>query len=269
MTHTEKYLEWLKYGRQLSDNTITAISNDFKHFGDDLENATRSDVEMWVMKMNKDGLSTATVARRLSSISGFFEWQIYNELRNGSNPAKGKIAPKIKNTSHEAISKDELDMLYNNSSGVVRTAIALMGYAGLRIGEVANLGIINHVYYDTSGKQAISLKQTKGDKERDVSLALLPNEIIGKPLQGQRGPLSANALWRRVRKYFDDMGFHNLSPHGLRATFTTILSENQVQEVIIADMLGHTSTENLNNITMRYIKTTTPEQQAQALEAIR
>ena len=76
MTQVERYLDWLRYGRELSDNTIKSIENDLKQFTGTLEDAIRMDVEMFVMKQNKNGLSSATVARRVASLKGFFEWQI-------------------------------------------------------------------------------------------------------------------------------------------------------------------------------------------------
>lgn len=272
MTQVEKYLEWLKYGRELSDNTIKSINNDLKQFTGSLENAMRMDIEMFVMNQNKEGLASATVARRIASLKGFFEWQLENDLRNGRNPAGGKVAPKIKNNNHEPITEKELSTLYINSTNKQeRAAIALMGYAGLRIGEVMALANGNDVYEDENGDLAIHLRDTKGGKERKVSLALLPDQELIKDIynhggfKGQRGQLTENGMWRRLKKYFNAMGFKSLSPHGLRATFSTMLSEHGVQGIIISDMLGHTTSDGINSITMRYIKRSTVEQQAQAL----
>lgn len=44
-----------------------------------------------------------------------------------------------------------------------------------------------------------------------------------------------------------------------------MLAERDVNTVIIRDLLGHTTGENLNATTSRYIKQSTPEQQAKEL----
>lgn len=272
MTQTEKYLEWLKYGRNLSDNTIKSIKNDFEQFEGDLETATRSDVEMFVIKQNKQGLSSATVARRVASYKGFFEWQIQNDLRTGKNPAEWKVAPKIKNISHKPITQEELEELYTKApTKDLKAAIALMGYAGLRIGEVTNVGIKNMVFKDENGEYAIHLRDTKGGKERKVTLGLLPEPEIVKNIaqnggfKGQRGNLSENGLWRRIKKYFNKIGKGNITPHDLRATFGTMLIENDVNVAVVRDMLGHTTLEG-NEITSRYVGVTSVEQQAKVLK---
>lgn len=272
MTQVERYLEWLKYGRNLSDNTIKSIENDLKQFTGSLENAIRMDVEMFVMNQNKQGLASATVARRVASLKGFFEWQIYNGLRQGINPAAGKVAPKIKNKSHTAITKKELDDLYYNATNKQeRAAIGLMGYAGLRIGEVMALGITNNVYTDSTGELAIHLVDTKGGKERKVSLALLPDQELIQEIydqggfKGQRGRLTENGMWRRLKKYFKKAGYAALSPHDLRATFGTMLIENDVNVAVVRDMLGHSSLQG-NEITSRYVSTAPVERQAQVLK---
>jgi len=272
MTQVERYLDWLRYGRELSDNTIKSIENDLKQFTGTLEDAIRMDVEMFVMKQNKNGLSSATVARRVASLKGFFEWQLDNELRVGRNPASGKVAPKIKHNHHKAITSKELSTLYNEAKNKQeRAAIGLMGYAGLRIGEVMALGITNNVYTDSTGELAIHLTDTKGGKERKVSLALLPEPQLIQEIydqggfKGQRAHLTENGMWRRLKKYFKKAGYAALSPHNLRATFSTMLVENDVNVAVVRDMLGHSSLQG-NEITSRYVSTTPVERQAQVLK---
>ena len=274
MEQTEQYLEFMKYGRQLSDNTIKSIEHDFIIFGDNLDTAKRMDVERFVMSQNKQGLSTATVARRVSSIKGFFDWQIMNELRTGNNPANGKLAPKIKNVSHKAITYEELNELYVNApNNALRVAIALTGYAGLRLGEVVGLGSKNIVYKDNKGNYAIHLTETKGDKERHVSLGFVPEPLLilkayqSGGLLGERGFLSENGLWRQMSKYFKNMGFTDFSPHGLRATFATITVKNGLRVDIVRDLLGHSTLEG-NSITSRYVGVTSVEDQYIALQTI-
>ena len=275
MKQTQQYLEFMEYGRNLSKNTIKSIEHDFIIFGEHLETAKRMHVERFVMDQNKQGLSTATVARRVASIKGFFEWQIMNELRLGNNPATGKIAPKIRNKSHKAISYQELLCLYNNApTNTLKAAIALMGFGGLRLGEVIGLGSHNNIYTDQNGNLAIHLTETKGDKERDVSLGFVPEPHVIEQVYnqggfiGRKGLLTENGLWRQVSTYFKEMGFTDFSPHGLRATFATITVENGLRVDIVRDLLGH-STLDGNSITSRYVGVTSVEDQYEALQNIK
>lgn len=267
----QRYIEWLQHGRLLSKNTIKSIEHDFKVFGDHLENATRFDVEMFIMQQNKQGVSTATINRRVSSIRGFFQWQIDNDFRTGKNPAAHNITPKIKNNSHESISYNELIQLYNKAPDPsLKAAIGLMGFAGMRIGEVVSVGSKNKVYEDKNGFKAIHLTDTKGGYERKVTLGLVPdidliNNIVSDGgFKGQRGNLSENGLWRRLTNYFIKMGYKDLTPHGLRATFATISVERGARVDVVRDVMGHT-TLNGNAITSRYVSVTSVEDQCNEL----
>lgn len=271
MRQTEQYLRFLEHGRMLSHNTVKSIEHDFTVFGDTIETAVRGDVENFVMDQNMNKLSTGTIARRISSLKGFFDWQIYNGYRTGINPAGGKMAPKIKNESHQAITRNELDYLYNNApNDNIKVAIGLMGYAGMRIGEVVELGSTNHIYYDENGILAIDLKETKGGYERKVTLGLIPNTNLVEMVQaqggllGQRGILSSNGLWRQMSKYFKDMGHEDFSPHGLRATFATVSTQSHVRVDVVRDVLGHTTLSG-NAITSRYVSVTSVENQYEEL----
>lgn len=271
MKQTERYLEFLTHARNLSMNTINSIKNDLEQFGDSLENANRSDVEMFVIKQNKQGLKGSTVARRVSSYKQFFEWQIYNGLRNGINPAGLKIAPKVKENPYDTITRDELIMLYDNATNDnVKLAIALSGFAGLRIGEIVGIGNKNFIFEDDNGNLAIHLKETKGDNERFVTLGLLPCKNLVESaherggLIGKRGALTENGLSRLMRTYFNSMGFKSLSAHGLRSTFSTISVKNNVRVDVVRDVLGHTTLDG-NAITSKYVAKNTVEQQYEEL----
>lgn len=57
------------------------------------------------MKMNKMVYQLQQSQRKLSSISGFFEWQIQHNFREGDKPCKGKIAPKIRHETKKLTRK--------------------------------------------------------------------------------------------------------------------------------------------------------------------
>ena len=271
MKQVDRYLEFMEYGRNLRPKTIQELKSDFNNINFDIENAIRYDVESYIIGLNKQGLSTGTINRRLATLSGFFEWQLYNGLRQGLNPAGGKIAPKVVTEHHQAITKRELDMLYNHApNNNIKGAIALMGYAGLRISECVKVGSENKLYRDKNNILAVHLVDTKGGKERKVTLALVPDvDVIDKIMRdggfvGQRGLMTHNGLWRQLKNYFSDMGYYDLTIHGLRATFATMLAENSVRIDVIRDIMGHVTLGG-NEITSRYIAVTSVEEQAREL----
>jgi len=261
-THIDKYMEWLEHGRQFSKNTLRDVRGDLETFDGNLDEALRFQFEQYVVKENKRGMASATVNRRISTMRNYMQWLIDNDLRSGKNPVSKHMTPRVRHEHHKSIGKELLDELYESANKDVKYAIALMGYAGFRIGEVANL---DNYYYDANGILAAHLKDTKGGKERHVSLALVPDPELIKTvidnggLQGQRGRRTANSIWRIVKAHVG-----KTTPHDLRATFSTMLVENDVNVAVVRDMLGHTDLQG-ETMTSRYVSTTPVEKQAKEL----
>lgn len=264
MTHIDKYMDWLEHGRKFSKNTLKAVRHDLEMFDGNIDEALRYEFEAFIMQQNKKGMSSATVNRRISTMRNYMQWLIDNEIRNGKNPITNGMTPRVRHKHHKGVSKEELDNLYNKSSDDVKYFIALAGYTGMRISEVVS---VNEILYEDD-KPYIHLKDTKNGYDRKVSLALVPDFKLVKRyvdqggVIGQRGKLTANALYRRVVK---ETG---LKPHDFRATFSKLLMDKDVNVNVLRTMLGHTASGELGEVTARYVGEATIEKQAQALKEV-
>lgn len=77
----EAYIASEDFSPRLSENTVASYSGDFAQFGQFCQShgittvgqLTRNDLETWISEM-RSRYSPATIARRIASLKGFFEW---------------------------------------------------------------------------------------------------------------------------------------------------------------------------------------------------
>lgn len=269
-TQVEKYMEWLEHGRMLSANTIKNVRSDLKEVDGDVEELTRQKVEQIIMQDNKRGLSSATVNRKVSSIRGYVQYLIDNGVIEGKNFVTKHMTPRIRNEKTKTISKEKLDELYSEAPRDIKYLLSLMGYSGMRIDEALSVG---ELHYDNNNVPYVHLTKTKGDRPRDVSLALVKDidlikEVLSEGgLQSQRGRRTTNSAYRILVSFFKKQDV-NITPHGLRATYSAILMDADVNINVIRSQLGHVAMGELGAITARYVGEATPEQQAKELKEV-
>jgi len=140
--------------------------------------------------------------------------------------------------------------------------ITVLFHCGLRVAESASLAWENIKITDRKGSMEITGKGRKKRRlpinvEARTALQALkeenkhnlsrPND--GRVFVGQRGPLSASALWRIVARYGRNAKL-DTSPHELRHTFCHKLAQSGARLEEIATLTGHESIET----TRRYVE---------------
>ncbi len=201
-----------------------------------------------------------SVNRRLSALRSFLRWA---EAHEWCNPvAVPKSARQEVGPPKWMTKKEQLALLRAvDRVGDIRDSALMRVFinCGLRIAEAASLtwGAI-----EISERKGALTVTGKGRKQRTVPL----NVEVRHALQdlamaaddtkdntavfiGQRGPLSANAIWRVIASYGRAAGL-DITPHELRHTFCRRLAEVGTRIEVIAGLAGHESIET----TRRYIE---------------
>jgi site-specific recombinase XerD len=138
-----------------------------------------------------------------------------------------------------------------------KALIATFYHVGTRISEAAAVSIESLEMSERKGSIEII---GKGRKHRTVPLNVEVRAALrdliehagiteGPVFRGQRGPLTANAIWRIVAEYGRRAGL-DLTPHELRHTFCRTLVERGVRLEVVASLAGHESLET----TRRYVE---------------
>ena len=96
-----EYIEYIKSIRKLTENTVSSYFIDIKKYLTYIENksinlfeSTENDIISYIIELEKNNVSTATISRSISSIKSFYEYLFLNRYIE-SNISKNIKKPKI------------------------------------------------------------------------------------------------------------------------------------------------------------------------------
>ena len=255
---------WLEKG--LSKNTLSAYRHDLSSFSKWYKDKSLLDVERvdlldYLASRLKDGYSSRSTARSLSSLRAFYS-HLTTKHNLEKNPTDKVESPKLGHSLPKTLSEDEVDRLINapdveDDIGLRDRAMLELIYAcGLRVSELIGLDIINLNF-----RQGIIRVIGKGDKERLIPMgeeALYwlekytsrsrPNLIkdnlkVSELFLSKRGKsMTRQTFWYRVKDYAEKASIKkDLSPHTLRHAFATHLINHGADLRTVQLLLGHSS----------------------------
>ncbi|MEE0510992.1 MAG: tyrosine recombinase [Peptococcaceae bacterium] len=268
----DKFIDYLRYERRLSDNTIISYKRDIVQYFDwlEAENISFEEVDSviarsYLFHLNRDKLSKNSISRKLSSVKQYYAYLIelkeidVNPFLTIHSPKKDKSLPKV-------IQEKDMELffadIYKKSNPLAQrdqVLFELLYGSGLRVSEAVS---INCVDLQNGGHLRVI---GKGNKERMVPLSQKTQEILEKYLadNGGRHFLVAKAkkndtnalllnhlgerLTRRgviyiVDKYVKQGALHyHVSPHSFRHSFATHLLDHGADLKLIQELLGHSS----------------------------
>ena len=147
----DKYIDYLKYEKKLSDNTLKSYQNDLdifcEYFKCDITKLKPADIHSYIEHLSKNGKSVATISHNITVINSFYTFLV-GEYENMVNPCENIISPKKPIRLPHYLTEDEIDKLldieltdafsYRN-----KAMLELLYATGMRISELINLKFIN------------------------------------------------------------------------------------------------------------------------------
>lgn len=263
----EEYLHYLTIERGLSSNTKQSYARDLMQYYHFLaertitqwQNVDRYLVLDFLEMMQKNGKSTATVTRMISSLRRFHQF-LRQERVTDHDPMQHIDTPKKQQKLPDTLSLEEVERLIQTPDtktllGIRDRALLEVMYAtGLRVSEVINLRLS-----DVHLNMALLQTMGKGEKERIVPLGDLAIDWIeryldeARPLLVGKHPdetalfvnhhgkqLSRQGVWKNLKQIVREAGiFKTVTPHTLRHSFATHLLENGADLRTVQELLGH------------------------------
>ncbi|MBI4532881.1 MAG: tyrosine-type recombinase/integrase, partial [Candidatus Melainabacteria bacterium] len=246
------YLDHLYLERALALNTLKAYQADITHFlgwlAGDSETLSRQVVVKYLQSLKVAGHHSASIARKLASLRGWFAWQRLTR-RLKQDPTDGLVNPQRERRLPQILTSQEVTTLIGAASSLRDRAIVELLYgAGLRVSELASLDVkdINlHLGY----LRCVG----KGSKERIVPLGLAAVAAVESYLSERKAGcteplltdqkdnrLSRLFIWQTVKRLAEQAKINKpLSPHTLRHSFATHLLENGADLRVVQELLGH------------------------------
>lgn len=259
------YQSFLKFERNLTDNSVDAYISDIKKLqafaapkGLTLETLAQTDIEEFLYGLHEVGISPSSQKRILVGIRSFYKFlRLEGALAN--DPTELIDAPKLGEHLPTVLTIQEVDAMIaaadvSTCDGQRNRAILETLYScGLRVSELTDLRISN-----LFEKEHYILVYGKGRKQRIVPISESAlNEIHNyfqfryeldvKPgfqdhvfLNRFGRALSRMMVFNIVKRYAQEAGVQKeISPHTLRHTFATHLLEGGANLRAIQMMLGH------------------------------
>jgi site-specific recombinase XerD len=221
--------------------------------GVDPLSANRAHVDAWARKLAEiDGRSPATVARKLSAVSGFYRYAL-NEDVIARNPVGAVRRPKVgSDTQSTGLDRGELAALIaaaRNDDPRTHALVLLLALNGLRVAEA--LGADASDLDSERGHRVLRITR-KGGKRSTIPLAPRTAEAIDVYLEGRTsGPLFSTssgsrldqpAVWRTLRRLASKAvpaKATSLHPHDLRHAFVTLSLDAGASLRDVQDAAGH------------------------------
>ncbi len=252
------YLEYLKYERRVSDNTVESYGENLKMLKQALNknilNLTTTEIRDYIQNLEA---TPKTKAHYLSVFNSFYNYMIFNE-KLSANPCSGIRSPKLEKKLPNYLTGEEIDKLldiklikpidYRN-----KAMLEVLFATGTRISELINLKL-NQIDFD----ECIIRVLGKGKKDRIIPIGNTALEYLALYINEYRpfilktrvseyvfvnkngAKMSRQGFFKILKKLVASSGIEKeVSPHTLRHSFATYLLNNGADLRVIQELLGH------------------------------
>ena len=264
-----RFTNYLKFEKRYSPHTVRSYHDDLYQFityigstfGQlEIKEVSTAMVRSWLASMKEEGLTSKSITRKISALKSFFKFA----LRNGvvaKSPASGVVSPKLAKRLPVYVEEDHMKTLLSDveftddwKGYTGRLAIRMFYEMGIRLSELVNC---RESQIDVANGQVKILG--KGNKERIIpagkKLLMEMEEYMSRKrrefeecdkvylLVNDKGKkVYPKYIYRIITAYLPQVTtVRKKSPHVLRHSFATHLSNNGAELNAVKELLGHAS----------------------------
>lgn len=259
------FLEYMTTIKKASTSTVSSYQRDLRKMTDYLEkrgirrfrDISSTNLNSYVLYLEKQGFSMATVSRHVASMRAFCRYFSRIEKLE-EDPADCIKPPHMEKKPPEILSREEADALLSQPvtdkpKGSRDKAMLEFLYAtGMRVTELISVKL-SHVNMNLG-----YVKCMEGDKERVIPFGTHAKTALEGYLDGNREallkgneseylfvncsgtPMSRQGFWKLLKSYAHKAGISkDITPHTLRHSFAAHMVENGADLKAVQEMLGH------------------------------
>lgn len=269
MFFEESFFNYLSLERRFSAHTLKAYRNDLTGFIahvverqclGSVDELRHLHIRSWVVAQMEAGQSPRSINRRLSCLKTYFKFLRKRGLLS-KDPMKKVVAPRTGKRLPVYVQESQMHALFTHVDFGVdfggqqqRLLLELLYATGMRRSEASNLKIS-----DIDLGRMVMRVRGKGDKERLLPFAAYLSDLLEQFIAlrtatfpstreswlflNRKGEqLSPESIYQSVRKNLSRVTtVEQRSPHVLRHSFATHLSNNGAELNAIKELLGHSN----------------------------
>lgn len=222
-----------------------------------LERVTETNLNSYILYLEKKGFAAATVSRSIASMKAFFHY-CDKELGLIGDPSEKLKSPKIEKKIPEILTMEEVVRLLEQPKGDTpkevrdKAMLELLYATGIRVSELINLEVsdinlqMNYIVCrDTNKERVIPFGNEARhalihylESSRAVMVEDKNSQILFTNCSGQK--MSRQGFWKLIKYYAKKAGITaDITPHTLRHSFAAHLVENGADLRSVQEMLGH------------------------------
>lgn len=261
----QAFIDYLHNVKHTSENTELSYHRDLNKVKayleeqgfTDIKKVTSTTLNSYVLYMEKNKFSAATISRNIASLKAFYHY-LYREGMVSEDAAEQLRAPKIEKKMPEILSMDEVVRLLEQPSGDTpkeirdKAMLELLYATGIRVTELitlktadVNLQMGFIICKDSNKERVIPfgnaakialIRYLEGTRAAMISDP--DSEYLFANCSGQ--PMSRQGFWKLIKQYASRAGITaDITPHTLRHSFAAHLVQNGADLKSVQQMLGH------------------------------
>lgn len=271
-----EFVDYLTNVKRASKNTIASYKRDLIKLNNfltdsdckEIDKVTNTNLNSYVLMIEKQGMSTATVSRNIASIKAFFLYLLKQGIIS-EDPSETLKPPKIDKKAPVILSIEEINLLLEQPNGSTpkdirdKAMLELLYATGIRVSELISLKVkdvnlaMNFLQCHDDNKERI-IPFTNETKEALEYYLHNAREIMCKENQDvlftncQGLPMTRQGFWKIIKYYSAKAGIKkDITPHTIRHSFAMHLVNNGADLKSVQEMLGHSDI----STTQIYLKT--------------
>lgn len=238
----QEFVDYLHSVRKMSHNTEVCYERDLKKMAlwlenqgvDSLGQITGGNLHSYVLHLEQEQMSAATISRKIASMRAFFQYEEKKHALNG-DPSRKLKPPKVEKKTPDLPSADEVKHLLRQPDEKTvkgmrdKAMLGLMYSTGVRVSELISLKLsdlkLDPGYIICKGQERDRIHafdtETKNALERYLSQArraLLgdaENDTLFLNCSGQ--PMSRQGFWKVLKGYVSQSELKtDITAHTLR-----------------------------------------------------
>jgi len=261
----EAFVSYLHNIKKSSTNTVMSYKRDLKKFTafletqgiSDMNQVTPTNLTAYVLYLEKNQFTPATVSRNIASIKAFYHF-LFKERMVEEDISDVLHAPKIEKKMPGVMTMDQVTKLLEQPGGDApkdvrdRAMLELLYATGIRVSELITLQVSdinlqmgflvckesNKERVIPFGNQARKALLEYMEKGRAAMIQDEKESTLFVNCFGQ--PMSRQGFWKLIKYYASKAGIEEeITPHTLRHSFAAHLIENGADLKSVQEMMGH------------------------------